>query len=66
MLQFENVSKSFLFKGRMRPLISNATFTAHFEENFGLLVPPRSGSTTIQNLILGSEQPDVGKVYRYG
>lgn len=66
MLQFENVSKSFLFKGRMRPVLSNATFTAHFEENFGLLVPPRSGSTTIQNLILGAEQPDVGKVYRYG
>lgn len=66
MLQFENVSKSFLFKGRMRPVLSNASFTAHFEENFGLLVPPRSGITTIQNLILGAEQPDNGKVYRYG
>jgi capsular polysaccharide transport system ATP-binding protein len=66
MLQFENVSKSFLFKGRMMPVLSNASFTAHFEENFGLLIPPRSGATTIQNLILGSEQPDSGKVYRYG
>lgn len=66
MLQFENVSKSFLYKGRMRPVISGATFTAHFEENFGLVVPPRSGVTTITNLILGAEQPDNGKVYRYG
>lgn len=66
MLQFENVSKSFLFKGRMMPVLSGATFTAHFDENFGLVVPPRSGATTIQNLILGAEQPDTGKVYRYG
>ncbi|MEM7547120.1 MAG: ABC transporter [Pseudomonadota bacterium] len=66
MLQFEKVSKSFLFKGRMRPVLSDATFTAHFEENFGLVVPPRAGITTIQNLILGAEQPDNGKVYRYG
>lgn len=66
MLQFENVSKSFLFKGRMMPVILKATFTAHFEENFGLMVPPRSGMTTIQNLILGNEQPDSGRVYRYG
>lgn len=66
MLQFENVSKSFLFKDRMRPVLANATFTAHFEENFGLLVPPRSGLTTIQNLILGAEQPDNGRVYRFG
>ena len=66
MLQFENVSKSFLFKGRMRPVVLNATFTAHFEENFGLMVPPRSGMTTVQNLIYGAEQPDNGRVYRYG
>ena len=66
MLQFENVSKSFLFRDRMRPVLSNATFTAHFQENFGLVIPPRSGATTIQNLILGAEQPDAGKVYRYG
>lgn len=66
MLQFENVSKSFLFKGRMRPVILRATFTAHFEENFGLMVPPRGGTTTIQNLILGQEQPDTGRVFRYG
>lgn len=66
MLQFENVSKSFLFKSRMMPVLSNASFTAHFEENFGLVIPPRSGATTIQNLILGAEQPDSGKVYRYG
>ena len=64
MLQFENVSKSFLFKGRMRPVILGATFTAHFEENFALMVPPRYGVTTIINLIQGSEQPDEGKVYR--
>lgn len=66
MLQFENVSKSFLFKGRMRPVILGATFTAHFDENFALMVPPRSGTTTILNLIQGSEQPDTGRVYRYG
>ena len=66
MLQFENVSKSFLFKGRMRPVILEATFTAHFEERFGLMIPPRGGTTTIQNLILGQEQPDTGRVYRYG
>ncbi|MEL6792770.1 MAG: ABC transporter [Pseudomonadota bacterium] len=66
MLQFENVSKSFLFKGRMRPVVLEATFTAHFEENFGLMIPPRSGTTTIQNLILGQEQPDNGRVFRYG
>ena len=51
MLQFENVSKSFLFKGRMRPVLIEATFTAHFEENFGLMIPPRGGTTTIQNLM---------------
>lgn len=66
MLQFEEVSKSFLYKGRLRPVISNATFTAHFEENFGLVVPPRSGVTTLTNLILGAEQPDSGEIYRYG
>lgn len=66
MLHFENVSKSFLMKGRMMPIISNGTFTAHFEENFGLVVPKRGGKTTMQNLILGAEQPDMGKVYRYG
>ena len=66
MLQFENVSKSFLFKGRMRPVILEATFTAHFEENFGLMVPPRAGMTTIQNLVMGTEQPDGGRIYRYG
>ena len=48
MLQFENVSKSFLFRDRMRPVLSNATFTAHFQENFGLVIPPRSGATTIK------------------
>jgi capsular polysaccharide transport system ATP-binding protein len=53
-------------KGRMMPIISNGTFTAHFEENFGLVVPKRGGKTTMQNLILGAEQPDTGKVYRYG
>lgn len=66
MFQFENVSKSFVIRGRMTPIISNATFTAHFEENFGLIVPPRAGSTTMSNLILGAEQPDTGKIYRYG
>lgn len=55
MLQFEDASKSFLFKGRMRPVLSNATFTAHFEQNFGLVVPPRAGVTTLTNLILGAE-----------
>ena len=50
----------------MTPIISNATFTAHFEENFGLVVPPRAGSTTMINLIQGAEQPDTGKIYRYG
>ena len=66
MLHFENVSKSFLMKGRMMQIISNGTFTPHFEENFGLVVPKRGGKTTMQNLILGAEQPDTGKVYRYG
>lgn len=66
MFQFENVSKSFVIRGRMTPIISGATFTAHFEENFGLVVPPRGGNTTMVNLILGAEQPDTGKIYRYG
>lgn len=66
MLQFEDVSKSFYFRGRMRPVIAHATFTAHFEENFGLVVPPRAGITTLVNLIMGAEQPDAGKIYRYG
>ncbi|MGB0505599.1 MAG: ABC transporter [Pikeienuella sp.] len=66
MFQFENVSKSFLARGRMTPIVLNATFTAHFEENFGLVVPPRGGKTTMTNLILGAEQPDTGKIYRYG
>ena len=67
MLHFENVSKSFLMReGRMRPIISGATFTAHFEENYGLVIPQRAGKTTLTNLILGSEQPDSGRIYRYG
>lgn len=66
MFQFEDVSKSFLIRGRMTPIIAGATFTAHFEENFGLVVPPRGGKTTMTNLILGAEQPDTGKIYRYG
>lgn len=66
MLHFENVSKSFQMKGRMRPIVSGATFTAHFEENYGLVVPQRSGSTTLINLILGAEQPDNGRIFRYG
>ena len=66
MFQFEDVSKSFLIRGRMTPIVSHATFTAHFDENFGLVVPPRSGRSTMLNLIQGAEQPDTGKIYRYG
>ncbi|MEM7270821.1 MAG: ABC transporter [Pseudomonadota bacterium] len=66
MLHFENVSKSFLIRGRMMPIVSGGTFTAHHEQNFGLIVPERSGKSTMVNLIQGAEQPDTGKVYRYG
>lgn len=66
MLHFENVSKSYIYKGRMRPILLHATFTAHFDENFGLMLPPRAGTTTMINLILGGLRPDSGRVYRYG
>lgn len=66
MLHFEDVSKSFFMKGRMRPILSEASFTADGLENFGLIVPERRGRTTITNLITGAEQPDSGRIVRHG
>lgn len=66
MLNFENVSKSFLIRGKMRPIISNATFTVPFGENYAIVVPAGGGKSTLAALMTGAEQPDNGRIYRYG
>lgn len=66
MLLFDNVSKSFFTGDRMRPILSEASFAAGDDGNFGLVAPERAGRTTITNLIVGAEQPDSGRVRRFG
>lgn len=66
MLEFDRVSKSFLHRGRLRPVLIDVSFVTDPDENFGIVMPPRAGVTTLVNLIQGLEQPDAGRVRREG
>lgn len=66
MLEFLDVNKSFWTDGRLKPILMNATFEVTVGENFGVIIPPQSGRSTLEGLIAGGVTPDSGRITRRG
>lgn len=66
MIHFENVSKSFVVKGRRKVVIENLDFTLPSGKAVGLLGGNGAGKTTLLKIVSGSMRPDTGRIISDG
>jgi len=66
MIQFENLTKSFLVKGRRMAIIDNLNFTLPSGKSLALIGRNGAGKSTLLQLISGTMAPDHGRVISDG
>ncbi len=64
MLEFENVSKSFLTGSQYKVILDRVSFKVELGKSLGILAPNGTGKTTLINIMAGLEKPDEGEVRR--
>lgn len=66
MIRFENLSKSFWFRGKQRVIIDQLDLTLPTGKSLALLGRNGAGKSTLLNIIAGVLPPDTGRVYSDG
>lgn len=66
MIRFENISKSFMIRGKRRIVIRNLNLTLPTGKSLALLGKNGAGKSTLLSIIAGIQAPDTGKVYTDG
>lgn len=66
MIQIENLSKGFWYRGRFMQVIDNLNVTLPDNRSLALLGGNGAGKSTLLELIAGTMRPDTGEVYSSG
>lgn len=66
MIQFENLSKSFVVNGRRMTVIDNLSFTLPTGKSLALLGRNGAGKSTLLQIVSGTMAPDTGRIYSDG
>ena len=66
MIEFRNVWKTYLLRGRPKPILTGLTLNLPKSRNIAVIGRNGAGKSTLLNLIAGTILPDRGEVVRHG